>query len=251
VHREIDFVVPPGPILQDGVALRGIGRSGLSPAATLLTLDLKLGDRVLELVGARHLDEFGLGLVVTVELHESGGLHQGELSGVQCGHGLLGVDGHPSRSNRVLSRRQAFGHLGRRNAVEQKLIDATGALGFGQRRPVIIGDDLFDDALGALRGFVAVDGADVDRDRGQPDLAGCLDAALTFAYDGLVLAVDAYRQDRVEHSVLLDGGQEVGVEAGVEADVVLDLDGGGVQVDELGSGGGHWGVPFLERACCL
>src|SRR6185312_5266741 len=36
VRRDIDLVVPPGPILQDGVALGGIGRSGLGPSATLL-----------------------------------------------------------------------------------------------------------------------------------------------------------------------------------------------------------------------
>ena len=34
--------------------------------------------------------------------------------------------------------------------------------------------------------------------------------------------------------MLLDGGQEIGVEARVEANVVLDLDGVGVQVDEFG-----------------
>ena len=108
----------------------------------------------------------------------------------------------------------------------------------GQGRAVVVGDDLLDDALCAQGGVVALHGSHIDRDGAQADLSGCLDAALTFAHDGLVLSLDAYRQDRIEHSVLLDGGQEVAVQARVKAHVVLDFDGGGVQVDQLGSGGG-------------
>jgi hypothetical protein len=120
----------------------------------------------------------------------------------------------------------------------------------GEGRAVIVGDDLLDHTLGTKCGVVAIDGPHVDRHGAQPDLAGSLDAALTFSHNWFGLAVDADGQHRYENAVLLDGGQEVAVQPGIEPNVVLDLDVGRVQVQQLGSGRtGHGG--FLSLIECV
>lgn len=162
------------------------------------------------------------GSLVILEFGQRGGFGerqlavlQGRLCSAGVGHGRRGGD-------RVAVDGQALGDLGRRDAGQQHLGDAVGALGVGQRGALVVGDDLVGDAFGG-RGLVigALLVEDVHRDGVQFCLARGQGAPLSVAHFDARLG--AHGGDGLQDTVFTHAGQEPRVQRGVIAHVIADL----------------------------
>ncbi len=128
--------------------------------------------------------------------------------------------------------------------------DAGGALAVGEGFALVVGDDLLADASG-LAGVVGsvLLGADDDGHAGPVRGAGGEKSALSIGdQDGAV--IPAFGQDRVQDTVFCDGLDKLRcrVEVDLVADVVTDLEGGGIDGEQFGGGRcGHDGLSPTVR----
>ncbi len=194
--------------------------------------------------GEGGLDERRPGLLVVVELDESGGLVEGQLvlghrvgRGGRVCHLQGGLDGRRLGAGALGDRRRA-------QPLELQLLERDRAVRVGERQALVVLDELLHDPLGG--GLVAVD--DVDGDRSQADLSRGEGAALSGPDEHAALRVAA-STDRRQDAVRPDALHELPVEVRAGAHVLLDDE--RVRVQVLNDPDGTGGVLGNRHVCSL
>lgn len=178
---------------------------------------------------------------VVVEFGEDSGLVERQGSGIVGTGGGVRCRGHFRGGDVGAVEVQCFGDFGGGEAEVEHLRHGVDALFSGEVGAVFVGDELVSDPADRAGGVVILGvGGDVHGDGGETRVAGGKGAALTVAHgEGAVRAADC--ADRLQHTVCGDRSNEVGGEGGVGADVGLQVNGVGVEVDEFADGGcGGW-----------